>query len=111
MNKEEAKTRYPEMVELLKDRMNVIEKAESYEDFSKRIIVTFNKIVASSRRETIGIVSHGGPMRVLFRDILKWGELKEIGDCSFIELDKTGDEFFWAEAEGLVPDFEISRNK
>jgi transcriptional/translational regulatory protein YebC/TACO1 len=25
-------------------------------------------------------------MRVLFRDILKWGELKQIGDCSFVEL-------------------------
>ena len=32
-------------------------------------------------------------MRVLFRDYLKWGEVTELGDCSWVELEKLGDQF------------------
>lgn len=107
MKKEEAKEKYPEQVELLKDRLNTIEEAESYEDFSKRIAETFKKLTNNSEHKTIAIVSHGGPFRVLFRDILKWGELKEIGDCAFVELEKKGDIFSWIHSGGFVPDFQI----
>lgn len=46
-------------------------------------------------------------MRVLFRDILKWGELKEIGDCAFVELEKY-DNSMWLHdsSSGLSFDFE-----
>jgi len=113
MNKDEVKEKYSELVEALKDRLNTIEGAESYEDFSERIASEFNKIVKEGEEEkgVIAIVSHGGPFRVLFRDILKWGELKEIGDCAFVELEKIGDRFSWLDAGGLVPEFEISAYK
>ncbi len=105
MVKEEAKEKYPEQAELLKDRLNTIEGAESYEDFSKRISEIFNIIVNNSEYKTVVIISHGGPLRVLFRDILKWGELKEIGDCCFVELEKEGDKFELKSSSGLVFDF------
>lgn len=89
MNKDEAKQKYPKEVEMLKDRLNTIEGAESYEDFSKRISDAFYSIVNNSKYSSVAIVSHGGPLRVLFRDILKWGELIEIGDCAYAELEKT----------------------
>ena len=113
MEKGEAKEKYPELAEALKDRLNTIEGAESYEDFSERIAGEFDKIINESegKNEVIAIVSHGGPFRVLFRDILKWGELKEIGDCAFVELEKTGNNFYWLDSGNLVPEFEISVHK
>jgi hypothetical protein len=45
-------------------------------------------------------------MRVLFRDILKWGELKQIGDCSFVELENHDDRWLYNNSSGLVFDFE-----
>lgn len=106
MIKAEARSKHPEMVEALKNRMSTIEGAESYEDFSSRIVEAFQKISTKTEHKVIGVLWHGGPMRVLFRDILKWGELKEIGDCSFVELQKYDDAWFYNDSSGIVFDFE-----
>lgn len=107
MMKEEAAEKYPKEVEMLKDRSNTITGAESYEDFSKRVGEAFQSLIEKSEHNSIAIVSHGGPLRVLFRDILKWGELKEIGDCSFVELQKYDDgRWLYEKSEGLIFDFE-----
>ncbi|MFA6325344.1 MAG: histidine phosphatase family protein [Candidatus Paceibacterota bacterium] len=107
MNKDEAKQKYPKEVELLKDKLNTIEKAESYEDFSKRLMDAFNEITNSSKYEIIAIVAHGGPFRVLFRDILKWGEISDLGDCAYVELERTDNEFKWIHSEGFNRNFQI----
>ena len=108
MEKDEAKEKYPELVEALKDRLNTIEGAESYQDFSDRLTKAFAEIVSLPDYNTVAIVSHGGPFRVLFRDILKWGELSEIGDCAWVELEKKEDgTFVWVNSGGLKTEFEI----
>lgn len=107
MNKDEAKQKYPKEVELLKDRLNTIQKAESYEDFSKRLTEAFNEIINNTKHTNIAIVAHGGPFRVLFRDILKWGEINNLGDCAFVELEKIGNEFKWIHSEGFNRNFQI----
>ncbi len=107
INKDEAKNKFPEQVELLKNRFNTVEGAEAYTDFSKRITGTFEKIKNNPEYKTVAIVTHGGPMRVLFRDILKWGELVEIGDCSYVELEKKDNIFIPIHYERLKPDFEM----
>ncbi|MDO8571778.1 MAG: histidine phosphatase family protein [bacterium] len=92
--KSEAHRDYPDLVEKVKDRYATIEGAESYEDFRKRVKAVFDRVVLSSTHTCIAVVWHGGAMRVLFRDILKKGELgKEIGDCAWVELEKEGEEF------------------
>jgi broad specificity phosphatase PhoE len=107
MKKEEALEKHPKEVEMLKDRLSTIEGAESYENFSKRISNAFESIVENSKYDSVAILSHGGPLRVLFRDILKWGELKEIGDCSFVKLHKYNDgRWLYTNSQGLVFDFE-----
>jgi broad specificity phosphatase PhoE len=105
MEKGEAKKKYPELAEALRDRLNTIEGAESYEDFRVRVIASFERILKGNSGSTIALVTHGGPLRVLFRDYLKWGELKEIGDCCFVELEKNGNDFFLKKSQGLVFDF------
>lgn len=107
MMKEEALRRYPTEVELLKDRRNTIEGAESYDDFSNRIQRVFEGIADSHEHSTVAIVSHGGPLRVLFRDILQWGELKEVSECAYVELELRDSTFTWVGAGGLIPDFSI----
>ncbi len=106
MYKTEAKEKYPKEVELLKDRYYTMEGAESYEDFRKRFSAIFERIV-SAHDDSIAIVTHGGAFRVLFRDLLKWGELKALGDCACILLEKKGDSFVWVEAINVTPDFPV----
>ena len=107
MNKDEAKQKYPNEVELLKDRLNTVEKAESYEDFSKRLADAFDEIVDNSKYVAIAIVAHGGPLRVLFRDILKWGEISDLGDCAYVELEKIDKKFKLIHSEGFNRNFQI----
>ena len=88
IKKEEAKEKYPELVEQLKVFNNTINGAENYEHFVKRIKNGIDKIV-SSPYEIIAIVTHGGPIRCLFREILKFGELSDnLADCAIIKLKK-----------------------
>ncbi|MFZ2523326.1 MAG: histidine phosphatase family protein [Minisyncoccia bacterium] len=106
-NKDEAKQKYPKEVEMLKDRLNTIEGAETYEDFSKHVSDAFASIVNSSKYSSVAIVSHGGPLRVLFRDILKWGELTEIGDCAYAELEKIDEDYRYIAGANFKADFKI----
>lgn len=89
MIKSEALVKYPALVEQLKDRLNTIEGAESYQAFSERITTTFQALINNNKHQCLAVIWHGGPMRVLFRDILKIGELLEIGDCAWTELEIT----------------------
>lgn len=100
--KNEARQKYPDLVEKVKDRLNTIDGAESYGDFSHRIHAAFNRLMTDATHSCIGVVWHGGPMRVLFRDILKKGELsKEIGDCAWVELNQEGDQFVITDSQKM----------
>jgi broad specificity phosphatase PhoE len=91
MIKSEAKEKHPDLVEKLKDKLNTIEGAESYEDFSFRIQSVYASLWLKNEYSCLAIIWHGGPMRVLFREILGKGELSEIGDCAWVELEKNDD--------------------
>lgn len=90
MTKSEARDRYPDLVEQVKDRLQTIPGAESYSDAAQRMKSAYYTAV-SRMPSCAAIVWHGGGMRVLFREILRAGELKEIGDCGWVELEQDSD--------------------
>ena len=85
MNKEEARTKHPELVALLEDRHNTLPQGEPYSQFADRVQKAWETITASSY-ETVAVVTHAGPIRCIFRDILGKGELSSIGDCAYFEI-------------------------
>ncbi|MFA6416725.1 MAG: histidine phosphatase family protein [Patescibacteria group bacterium] len=85
--KEEAMMERPELVEFLKDYLNTIDGAESYQAFRDRIVSTVNNLAHKEKDICRAIIWHGGPMRVLFRDILKLGEIGRIGDLAWVEIE------------------------
>lgn len=89
MTRDEAKEKHPELVEQVKDYKNTIPGAESYEDFVERIKKAFMEISNATNYSTIGIVTHGGPIRVVFREILKDREI-DIADCAYVILNLEG---------------------
>lgn len=66
LTKEEALEKYPEAVELHKDPANTDPEGESQADFTERVLNTFESICEQSY-ETIAVVSHGGPLKVIMR--------------------------------------------
>jgi broad specificity phosphatase PhoE len=87
--RDEAKLNFPQLVEEVKDYRNQIQGAESYSDFVKRIKKAFLEIANPADFSTIGVVTHGGPIRVIFREILKDREI-DIADCAFAVLRSDG---------------------
>jgi len=90
MTKEEALKSHPDQVEILKDVHAAVEGAEEYEPFQQRITSALDT-VSHEQVNTIAVVTHGGPIRLIFRDILKLGEI-DVNDCAFavIEVNNGG---------------------
>lgn len=101
MNKDVAKEKFPELVALLSDRYNTLPGGESYDDFMRRISEAFREICTDEEYERIAVVSHGGAMRVLFRDILKQGEI-DFGNCAFAELSWDGNMLSVVDTDGIT---------
>jgi broad specificity phosphatase PhoE len=87
MVKTDARNKYPELVSLVRDYRNTIDGAESYNNFLSRVKNAFDQIVKTPY-DSIAVISHGGPIKCIFRDVLKMGELNDLADCAIIELEK-----------------------
>ncbi|MFC1613502.1 histidine phosphatase family protein [Patescibacteria group bacterium] len=101
-SKDKAKDEHHELVEKLKDYHFTMEGGEEYKNFTKRIRNAFNEITAS-KHERIAIITHGGPIRCLFREVLKFGEFSEdLSDCAVIKLEKNGLNFKIVKMDGAT---------
>lgn len=87
MKKNDALNKYPNLVSSVKDYRNTINGAESYDNFFPRVKNAFCQIVKAPYN-SIAVISHGGPIKCIFRDVLKMGELNDLTDCAIIELEK-----------------------
>ncbi len=87
--KSEAKRLHPKEVKELEKGINhQVKNSESYTHFKKRIAKTFKEITNKSKYQTIAIITHGGPIRCIIREMLKAGELTELNDCTIITIKK-----------------------
>ena len=85
-NKEEMKEKHPDKVKILQDYRQAIQDAEEYEDFKKRMLSVVDEI-AFSNHQTIAIVTHGGPIRCFYREVLNPGNEIEPTDCEVLEIE------------------------
>ncbi len=85
MEKSEAVKKHPELIPLLVNYQNTVPSGEEYKDFAGRIKKAWQEITHSGHK-TIGIITHGGPIRCIFREIFKKGEIGRLGDCAVFEL-------------------------
>jgi broad specificity phosphatase PhoE len=88
MDKNEAKEKYPEVVEKHKDIYNTDPEGESYEEFKNRVLNVFETLTNDNQYTTIAIFSHGGPIKLIYRELFKQGELDELDDYGVLELEK-----------------------
>ena len=91
MTKAEAKQKFPAEVEKLESDPiyhDDVKDVEQYNDFKERVANAFKEIIENKNYKTIAIISHGGPIKCIVREILKLGELKKHDDCSIIKVEK-----------------------
>lgn len=99
MVKSEARQKYPELTELLKDYRNIIEGAEGYDAFSNRVHDALAKI-AGMNHKIVAVVTHGGPIKVVLRKIEYAFDYK-MKDCAFAEMEADGTKLVPIRLEGI----------
>jgi len=87
MVKSVAKEKYPEEFSKLAKTYHNVTGSEDYDSFKERIMTIFTEII-SKDYQTIAIISHGGPISTIVREVLKLSELERLGDCAILELEK-----------------------
>jgi broad specificity phosphatase PhoE len=100
LTKQESALKFPNQVELLADEQSTVEGAEDYKGFGQRIRGALEKI-DTDRYEVVAVVTHGGPIRYIFREILKAGEI-EIGDCAFARISSSNGTYKVHDLDGIV---------
>ena len=95
MIKKEAKEKFPEEVEELEENnpYHHVTNSEEYYAYTERMLAQFNSIVESEfeeESEGIAFITHGGPITIIFREILGF-EIRGIKDCAVFELEFDGD--------------------
>lgn len=100
MIKEEAAQKYPDQVEILKDVHAAVEGAEEYKPFQQRITNALGTI-SHEKANKIAVVTHGGPIRLIFRDVLKLGEI-DVDDCAFAVLEANGGNYTLLDKSGIT---------
>jgi broad specificity phosphatase PhoE len=87
LGKDHPEEEYRKLGEVLANRGTVTEGAETYADFKQRVTRGFSEVM-NDNHEIVAIVTHGGPIRFFFREILKRGEIKSVRNGAIIELEK-----------------------
>lgn len=85
MTKTEAREKHPDVVDIVHDPVLLLPGKEPYPDFMARLEKALEETVALPEA-TVLVITHGGPIRTLCRDILKVGALKEVADCALLRL-------------------------
>jgi broad specificity phosphatase PhoE len=103
MVKSEAKKKFSDQVEELEanNPYHRVLGSEDYFVFAERVTGAFNRIVKEEfgkKEKAIAFVTHGGPITVIFREVLGF-EIRGIKDCALFELKYDGDGFEIISAE------------
>ena len=101
MTKNEAKEKHPiDFEKISKDKTyHDVTDSESYDQIKERVLKVFKNILQSDHN-TIAIISHGGVISTYVREFLSEGKNIKLGDCSILEITKTGDKFSFSCLEG-----------
>lgn len=76
---------YRRLGELIAKRNADIPGVETYQNLKLRVAESLSEILRSPY-QSVAIISHGGPIRSIVRDILKQGELKNMENGAIIQL-------------------------
>lgn len=105
LTKEEAKEKHAEEVEKLEKHPynTFVTNSEYYKRFVNRLIPSFERIINEFEGNLL-IVTHGGPIKTLFRELFKFGEIKEINDCCLVEIEIENNDYKIVKLDGVELD-------
>lgn len=92
LSKDQPEEEYRRLGEIIANQELEIKGVETYAHFKQRVIECFSQIIKEDY-EVIAIITHGGPIRCIWRNVLHLGELKQIANGAIIEIEKNNLDF------------------
>ncbi len=92
LSKDQSEEEYRRLGEIIADHELELGGVERYSNFKNRVIECFSEITKKDYK-VVAIISHGGPIRCIWRDVLKLGELKQIANGAIFEIEKNNLDF------------------
>lgn len=86
MTKSEAEEKHPGLAKEGYNPRHSIEGSEDFESFKERVVNAFNDVTKMDYK-TVGVVTHGGPIRRIFDEILGMDKNWKIDDCAWLLIE------------------------
>lgn len=90
LGKDQPEEEYRKLGEVLVNKETAYDGAETYWDFKDRIFNSISKLKSSSYKN-IAVITHGGPIRCIFREIIKDTNIDSLGNGAIIKLSLNND--------------------
>lgn len=98
---EQPEEEYRKLGELIARREQNYPGVETYAQLKERVIRGLSKILADTH-QTVAVITHGGPIRCIVREVLRLGELRSLENGTIIELEKDGENLRLMNVSGAV---------
>jgi broad specificity phosphatase PhoE len=85
LGKDQPEEEYRKLGEVLVNKDVAYNGAETYWDFRHRVIESFENLIQQPYK-TIAVITHGGPIRCIFREMIKTHEVTSLGNGAIIEI-------------------------
>jgi len=99
----DAQKKYPlEVQKLQMDKINhSVCCSENYSVFKARVLNEFSNTTSSKKYNTVCIITHGGPISCIVRELLNLGEIKKLSDCAILKINSSEDSLDLIESSGM----------
>lgn len=97
--KSDAKQRFPEETEKVRDYRTCAKGGEEYPIFLERLYGVLD-LIGNYKYETVAVITHGGLIRAIFREVLKKGEIK-LEDCAYAVIMESNNKYLLLSKEGI----------
>jgi len=97
---EQPEEEYRKLGELISQRDQKYPNVESYKQLKERVLQGLSHII-NRPNQTVAVVTHGGPIRCIVREVLQLGELKGMKNGTIIELKKNDIGFKMVSMDGV----------
>jgi broad specificity phosphatase PhoE len=85
LGKDQPEEEYRKLGEVLVNKDVAYDGAETYWDFKDRILKSISELL-NAPQKNFAVITHGGPIRCLFRELIKTHEIDSIGNGAIIEV-------------------------
>ncbi len=98
-----AKAEEPELyAALANDYRAILPGGEDYDKFKERVLRAFYRLYDQEQGVSFMLVTHGGPLRCVLREVVGLPEIVKLEDCAYIEIDRCNDVWEVGKHQGIV---------